>query len=63
MIIDMNRYKKDKIYECENIRKIEEAKWYLIDKGLNPDAYNDVVKVAKGFKIMEKLEKKYGVKF
>lgn len=59
MIIDLAQVR----YKKEQVKKIQEAIEYLTSKGLNPRAYNDVVKTVEGLKFIEELEKKYGVKF
>ena len=56
MVVNIKKYQDKK--------ELEEARAYIISKGLNPDAYGeDIVNIAKGLKKIEELEKKYGIKF
>ena len=51
------------IISMNELIKKNEAIKYLKAKGLNPNAYNNVVKTVEAFKFIEELEEKYGCRF
>lgn len=51
------------IISMDELIKRKEATDYLKARGLNPNAYNNVIKTVKAFKFIEELEEKYGCRF
>lgn len=51
------------IISMDELIKRKEATDYLKARGLNPNAYNNVIKTVEAFKFIEELEEKYGCRF
>ena len=51
------------IISMDELIKRKEATDYLKARGLNPNAYNNVIKTVEAFKFIEELEKKYECRF
>lgn len=61
--LKQNKKKKTVIISMDELIKRNEAIKYLKAKGLNPNAYNNVIKTVEAFKFIEELEEKYGCRF